>query len=321
MSKRKSASQPMVVKSVDMVFEDDDEIDDQPDSVTSASDKTSKDASASVSRVSGRAKKVKAIYDPSEFNGPVHKRKKEAFEAERQARSESKTPAVKPVKTSSPPTINTEKKGAITAKAVERSVPEVPVKPKTPNRPRVMVATRRSPEFLKRISDARKAAEKSAAPAPQSPQKNVVPVTVAKEPSKRIQARKLVKDEPNEISTAGGLAFSKFLKHRLHSGSGGSSDEYDKASTVEIKSSGIPDVRKWTHQQVFEYFSTKLGFNRKDASVFEDEEIDGEALLIMKRSDIVTTKFQKLKLGTALKMWSQILIFQTGSTDPTQAWK
>lgn len=97
----------------------------------------------------------------------------------------------------------------------------------------------------------------------------------------------------------------------------------EKATPHEIvskSSDGLPDVTEWSGHDVAEYFHNKLGFSKRDAALFRDEEIDGEALMIMKRSDIVNSKFSNIKLGTAIKFWSQILRLQTRSNDPTQAW-
>lgn len=303
MSKRKSISQSVPVKSNDMIFEDDDDIDEQTESIAGDSVK-----GGSGSRVSVRAKKAKAIYDPSEYNGPVHKRKKEALEAERNSKTpvksakqsldlQPKSPVQSPVKVA-------------TIIQATTTTSEVQTKVKSQVK-RILVSKRNSaPEAKKRSHNKKPATPSLAVEKPtEAP---VVPAT-SKEPSKRIQARKQTK-----TSTSAGTSKSK---RESSASSADVSDDYDRASTIEFGGAEIPVVQNWTHQQVFEYFSTNLGFSRRDSVVFVDEEIDGEALMIMKRSDIVTTKFQKLKLGTALKMWSRILMFQTGLNDPTQAWK
>lgn len=304
MSKRKSSSQSLQVKSADMVFEDDD-------------DEISEDqqsAKGSVSRVSGRAKKAKAIYDPSEYNGPVHKRKKEALEAEK-LKSPTKPVLVKQsVNPPSKPTTtlkNIVTSTSVTNKSSSVATPtEEATKAKTPTR-KVIVAKTKSVEAVTKVRKVEQAARATIVPS----------APLVKEPSKRIQARKQDKKVNNDFDSSS-LEIKK-RRETVSTTTALSTDEFDcdKASTIEFRSSDVPDVRKWSHQQVASYFQRPLGFSARDSSVFVDEEIDGEALMIMKRSDIVTTKFQKLKLGTALKMWSQILIFQTGSNDPTQAWK
>lgn len=303
MSKRKSNSQSLQVKGADMTFEDDDESEDQ---LSIAGDSTK----GSISRVSGRAKKAKAIYDPSEYNGPVHKRKKEALEAERQA-EKLKSPA-KPAVTKQ--MLETSFKPQIIIKsrpAALISTTEVAVKAKTlsitPTKKVIVTKVKTVDAKTENVTKPRKA-----------PSVPVLQVPLVKEPSKRIQARKQVK-VVNDFEPS--TSTNKKRRETVSTTTAFSTDEYDKASTVEFRSSDVPDVRKWSHHEVFSYFQAPLGFSSSDSSVFLDEEIDGEALMIMKRSDIVTTKFQKLKLGTALKMWSQILMFQTGSSDPTQAWK
>jgi hypothetical protein len=93
-----------------------------------------------------------------------------------------------------------------------------------------------------------------------------------------------------------------------------------KITTNDVNGNAIPDVREWSESDVSDYFHNKLGFSKRESNLFRDEEIDGEALLIMKRSDIVNNKLTYIKLGTAIKFWSHILRFQTKSNDPTQAW-
>lgn len=306
-SKRKSLSQSIQVMSSDIHFEDDDD----HNSVAGDSAKGSQKGSRGGSRISNRAKKAKAIYDPSEHNGPVHKRKKEALEKETEklkspvkhttGSSPKQTPeAIKP-RTS----VSSE---SSKSKAPVKTTPEkkIRVVMETSERPRVMVPSR-YPETLKRAM---------AKPIISAFKKEVVPIpplVIAKAPSKRIQARKQIKVQNNTEKPV--------KKQRLESSSTTTTEDYDKASTVEMKHQNIPDVRNWSFLRVYEYFSNNLGFKPEDAVVFKDEEIDGEALMIMKRSDIVNTKFQTLKLGVALKMWTFIIQFQTGSNDPTQAWK
>lgn len=275
MSKRKSHT---TMKNVDMVFEDDLE-DEQEGSVASTSD-----SKFSVSRVSGRAKKVKTIYDPSNNNGPVHKRKKEALEALN--RSNEAKLAAKP---------KLEVKPTIPVEAKLKS--PVKVRPSLPAKVKPVLEVQSKPEV-----------------------KKVVPVPVTKEPSKRIQERRpqqKTASDPKETSTSGGQAFSKFLAKRYDSLSGNSSEDYEKPAP--IRASVLPEVRQWTSQQVFDHFTGKLHFSKQDCSrIFIEEEIDGEALILLKRSDIVTEKFSKLKLGTALKIWTNIQKIQTRSSDPSQ---
>lgn len=287
MNKRKASNVTAVVKDSDMVFEDDD------DSFTGDSAKGS--ASREVSRVSGRAKKTKAIFDPSDNNGPVHKRKKEAVEAEKMRSLPTKVKsATKLVKSPAP---SPKKTAAIVAafqilspvkvdKVEPKPLLESPkVKPVAVVKKRLSLEKKSVPELVKN---------------------EVLAVSVAKEPSKRIQARKQSKRPEDWASTVADK------KQRPSSSSAGCLSDYDKASTVEFKDEGVPDVSRWTYQQVSQYFNSNLGFSKRDAAIFTDQEIDGEALKIMKRGDIVTTKFESLKFGTALKMWSQIIKFQTG---------
>lgn len=322
MNKRKTSTVASIVKDSDMVFEDEDD-----ESVTGDAGDSTKgsvgSASREVSRVSGRAKKTKAIFDPSDNNGPVHKRKKEALEAEKVKSLQAK--ATKPIQKLIKSPVQSPKKSA----AIAAAFPVSPVKA-TKVDPKVQEVQKKKPVPVA-SSDVKRSLVDTQ---PGSPTKSIVStMSIIKEPSKRIQARKHFK------STSELESFGK--KQRPSTSSiGHLSSDYDKASTVDLKDEEIPDVSSWSYQQVSQYFNTALGFNLRDSSIFTEQEIDGVALKIMKRSDIVTTKFESLKLGTALKMWSHIIKFQTGknvkiircyqlsnkniilgSSDPTQAWK
>lgn len=271
MSKRKGSTQAFRLDEEDMTFEFDGVQDDlQTDKTETESVK-----SDSRSRFSGRAKKVKAIYDPSEHNGPVHKRKKEAMEAAEKSKVVvSKTPTkLKPV--------NSPAKRAPPAEPLSNSAPKAKV-----------VAPRKTlADVTKRLS-----LDEGPKPAPRPRKMSVMPtVPVVKEPSKRIQQRKVMKVD--EIEGITGIVKKKQRSRSVSIAPGPPSvisSAFDEASTVSLND-GIPDVRHWTHHQVCDYFSSTLKFSKQDAAVFKNEEIDGETLLIMKRSDII--RFQHLKVN------------------------
>lgn len=307
MSKRKSLSQSMLVSSSDIHFEDDE------DQSSIAGD------SAKGSRVSHRAKKAKEIYDPSEHNGPVHKRKKEALEKEAE-KLKTPTKIVKHTTGSSK---------QLSAEVIKPTIDALSeqMKSKSPVKATAEAAKAvKSADTKKRSLSLFKVVDKPVSTRKEDPAPTAF---VVKEPSKRIQARKLSKVQNHEK----GRPRAK-KQHRDSISDSLSTEDFEEkastASTVELKNHvknsstiphSIPDVRKWNEQRVFEYFSKTLGYKQEDASVFVEQEIDGEALMIMKRSDIVNTKFQNLKLGVALKMWTHISQFQTGSSDPSQTWK
>lgn len=276
--------------SADMTFEDDDIDDQQTESSQADSSK------GSVSRVSSRAKKTKAIFDPSDNNGPVHKRKKEALEAERVGKSA-------PPKAHSKPAVSETilLKSPVSSPQKQPPTTSTPIKkPKTPVKTLQLQRTVSMPNINKKRPPTKKATEALKPVASvKSDEVSITPIVpVVKEPSKRIQARKhSVRPVDSEY------VFPEVKKIRRISAStaGGRSDDYEKASTIELKITQVPDVRKWSHQRVFEYF-TNIGFSTNESSIFREEEIDGEALMIMKRSDMISTKFQKLKLGPALKV-------------------
>lgn len=101
------------------------------------------------------------------------------------------------------------------------------------------------------------------------------------------------------------------------------SDDCDSGFLCDIKEEGsavVPDVSKWTFNDVYDYFRKHFG---NDALIFKEQEIDGTCIMVMKRSDVIPG-FQNgtvLKLGTLLKMYNHILSFQTKILSPSLSWK
>lgn len=314
MSKRKSRTKSLIVDRSDMVFEDDSDPDvaftmitnsEKPkDKVRPASTTNSNDKSV---RISARGKKPKNIYDPSEYNGPVHKKKKEALEAAQISAASKKLASPKKIAISEVPQ----------TKAVNKTPSKTPIKvPKTANQ--VAIPKQKTSADLKRKLNLDNKSEieiippakKAATPEPEVTA-IVKPVKLStnagKEPSKRIQARKLKQTQPIPSATA----------TRERSPSVSCNSEFEKASTVELSDKKILDVSKWTCDDVSAYFSGQ-GFDKKEALKFKEQEIDGETLLILHRDDL---KNLNLKVGTFVKMWNRILRFQTGSNSFSQSWK
>ncbi|KAJ7424601.1 hypothetical protein WISP_27916 [Willisornis vidua] len=67
-------------------------------------------------------------------------------------------------------------------------------------------------------------------------------------------------------------------------------------------------VAKWTVEEVVN-FVQRLPGCKEQASVFREEQIDGEAFLLLKQNDIV--KILSIKLGPALKIYNAILMFKS----------
>ncbi|KAK2173394.1 hypothetical protein NP493_879g01071 [Ridgeia piscesae] len=67
------------------------------------------------------------------------------------------------------------------------------------------------------------------------------------------------------------------------------------------------DVTEWSTQKVAGFVGSLPGCEDL-AEVFQDEQIDGEAFLLLTQSDIV--KIMNIKLGPALKIYNSILIFK-----------
>jgi hypothetical protein len=270
MSKRKSNIGNLSAKNEDFVFEDDDETEDQIGESAAESESTSR----GFSRVSGRAKKAKSIYDPSEHNGPVHKRKKEALEAEKAKLATKTITQVLPVEQPRSPH-HSPSKTASPAKAAT---------PKAKDETKRVDRNKSQHEPTSRLTfESKKVAAKPIAVTLTKVSISTVPVPLVKEPSKRIQARKKAKVPESGDSSSAGTS-----KRRLLSVS--TNTDYDNASTVELhtaNNSGIPDVRQWSHKQVSAYFLSTLGFSKNDAAIFTEEEIDGETLMISKFDYIV----------------------------------
>lgn len=79
--------------------------------------------------------------------------------------------------------------------------------------------------------------------------------------------------------------------------------------------SEIPVVKNWSASQVTEYFTK---FFPEEANIFKEQDIDGQSLLMLKRSDVVNRL--AIKLGPALRIYNLVLKIQSVSTDPTIGW-
>lgn len=78
----------------------------------------------------------------------------------------------------------------------------------------------------------------------------------------------------------------------------------------------VPDVRDWDCDEIFTYFMATS--TAEYAHLFKEREIDGDALLLINRDDVLT-KFN-LKLGPALRLYSHILMLQFKNNNPLLAW-
>lgn len=70
------------------------------------------------------------------------------------------------------------------------------------------------------------------------------------------------------------------------------------------------EVYKWSTNEVYQYFRKKFP---RQAHVFEDEEIDGEALSLL-TPEVIIKRF-KIKIGPALKISEHIRKMQMGLKD------
>lgn len=91
--------------------------------------------------------------------------------------------------------------------------------------------------------------------------------------------------------------------------------KYDSKSAITPDES-IPDVRKWDIDEVYTYFLGK--YSPEFAQLLKDHQIDGDALLLIRREDVLN-RFN-LKLGAALRLYSYIVSIQYKNNNPILAW-
>lgn len=82
-------------------------------------------------------------------------------------------------------------------------------------------------------------------------------------------------------------------------------------SVPRIDNGLYPDASKWTVDDVVQFFIS-VGF-RDQAEAFREQEIDGQSLLLMKRSDVLTGLY--IRLGPALKIYQHVLKLQAVGLD------
>uniref|UniRef100_A0A8C8SNS1 L3MBTL histone methyl-lysine binding protein 3 n=1 Tax=Pelusios castaneus TaxID=367368 RepID=A0A8C8SNS1_9SAUR len=84
---------------------------------------------------------------------------------------------------------------------------------------------------------------------------------------------------------------------------------WEQQSKLLPSVAGIPasKVSKWSTDEVSEFIRSLPGCE-EHGKVFKDEQIDGEAFLLMTQADIV--KIMSIKLGPALKIFNSILMFK-----------
>ncbi|CAG2210372.1 unnamed protein product [Mytilus edulis] len=83
------------------------------------------------------------------------------------------------------------------------------------------------------------------------------------------------------------------------------------SSIPKVDNGKYPDASKWTTDDVVQ-FIISVGFNDQ-AEAFREQEIDGQSLLLMKRSDVLTGL--NIRLGPALKIYQHVLKLQAVGLD------
>lgn len=77
----------------------------------------------------------------------------------------------------------------------------------------------------------------------------------------------------------------------------------------------IPDISEWSSDKLANYIEKYLP---NIGNLFREENIDGEACLLMKRSDVINDL--SLDLGPALRLYSLVVALQTRQRNPTLTW-
>lgn len=92
--------------------------------------------------------------------------------------------------------------------------------------------------------------------------------------------------------------------------------QYDEMSRMRPHES-IPDVKRWDCDEVYTYFMART--SAEYADLFRENQIDGDALLLIRREDVLN-RFN-LKLGPALRLYSHIVTLQYKNNNPILAWQ
>lgn len=87
------------------------------------------------------------------------------------------------------------------------------------------------------------------------------------------------------------------------------------AMSDELQLEQQKSVRSWSVEQVVNFVKR---FYPRESDVFEAQEIDGAALMVLTRQDIID-RFG-LKLGPALRIFELVLLLQTSTDDVSLAW-
>lgn len=84
-------------------------------------------------------------------------------------------------------------------------------------------------------------------------------------------------------------------------------------ANVLLKDAVVPDASGWSVEEVYKYF--RFYFSKQNAAVMRIEEIDGSALLLLQRQDVLGLN---VLLGVALLMYTHVVRLQTRSNDVRQ---
>jgi len=90
--------------------------------------------------------------------------------------------------------------------------------------------------------------------------------------------------------------------------------KYDSKLLPDLRISKKHPIDSWNIQTVVDFIKSIPGCDAL-ASLFEFQEIDGQALLLMQQSDLI--RIMKIKLGPALKIFNYILKLKNSNFQKT----
>lgn len=142
------------------------------------------------------------------------------------------------------------------------------------------------------------------------------PESYACETKKR---EELPKSSPNAARNENIISVRKDLVSRSDDDLIGDLDvdelQYNTKSSIRPHED-VPDVKTWDCDTVYVYFRSKT--NDEYANLLKENQIDGDALLLIKREDVLN-RFN-LKLGPALRLYSHIVALQCRNNNPILSW-
>ncbi|XP_031627097.1 supporter of activation of yellow protein [Contarinia nasturtii] len=127
-------------------------------------------------------------------------------------------------------------------------------------------------------------------------------------------------EPPSQVENTKKIAVRKdlveptFMETDVEMPESGAAFDYD-TKTVITPHESVPDVKKWDCDEVCTYF---MAIAPQYVQLLKDNQIDGDALLLIRREDVLN-RFS-LKLGPALRLYTHIVELQYKNNNPILAW-